>query len=238
MCGCYAQTEIGHGSNVAGIETTATWDEKTDEFVIHTPSITAAKFWPGDLGHFCSHAIVFARCISKGKDYGVQPFMVQIRDLKTWEPLKGIELGDIGAKYGYHSKENGYMLMDHVRVPRIDMFNRFVSLDRQGNFKVIGDLRVIYGVMMLIRLHIVAESPSYLAAALKIGVRYAVCRRQFKTMHGSKAERKLMDYQSHMVKFGPLLAKCYAMLANITYVKSFFTDMVSGINNKDFSLMD
>lgn len=71
MAGCYAQTELGHGSNVAGIETTATWDEKTDELVINTPSITAAKFWPGDLGHFASHAIVFARLRSKGKDYGV-----------------------------------------------------------------------------------------------------------------------------------------------------------------------
>lgn len=122
------------------------------------------------------------------------------------------------------------MIMDHVRVPREDMFNRFVNLDKEGNFKVVGDLRVIYGVMMLIRLHIVVESPSYLAAALKIGVRYAVCRRQFKTMHGSKAERKLMDYQSHMVKFGPILAKCYAMLANITYVKSLFTEMMTKIN--------
>ena len=61
--GCYAQTELGHGSNVAGLETTATLDKTTDEFIINTPTITATKYWPGDLGMFSSHAIVFARMI-------------------------------------------------------------------------------------------------------------------------------------------------------------------------------
>jgi len=50
IIGCYAQTELGHGSNVAGLETTATYDEKTEQFVIHSPTIKAAKFWPGALG--------------------------------------------------------------------------------------------------------------------------------------------------------------------------------------------
>ena len=50
ILGCYAQTEIGHGSNVAGLETTATFDNETDEFVINTPTITATKWWPGDMG--------------------------------------------------------------------------------------------------------------------------------------------------------------------------------------------
>ena len=50
MLGCYAQTELGHGSNVAGLETTATYDEKTETFDIHSPTIKAAKFWPGALG--------------------------------------------------------------------------------------------------------------------------------------------------------------------------------------------
>ena len=76
ILGCYAQTEIGHGSNVAALETTATLDKNTDQFVIHTPSITATKYWPGDLGRFSSHAVVFARLIIDENDYGVQPFMV------------------------------------------------------------------------------------------------------------------------------------------------------------------
>jgi len=71
MWGSYAQTELGHGSNVRGLETTATYDNKTDEFVINTPTLTATKYWPGDLAQFSTHTVVFARCITNGKDHGV-----------------------------------------------------------------------------------------------------------------------------------------------------------------------
>lgn len=76
ILGCYAQTEMGHGSNVAMLETTATLDMSTDEFVIHSPTLTSTKYWPGDLGRFTTHAIVFARCICGENDYGVNAFMV------------------------------------------------------------------------------------------------------------------------------------------------------------------
>jgi acyl-CoA oxidase len=76
VIGCYAQTELGHGSNVADLETTATLDMGTNEWIFHTPTITAYKFWPGAMGMIGNHAVVQARCISLGKDYGVKPFFV------------------------------------------------------------------------------------------------------------------------------------------------------------------
>jgi hypothetical protein len=47
IIGTYAQTELGHGTFIRGLETTATFDPKTDEFLIHSPTITSTKFWPG-----------------------------------------------------------------------------------------------------------------------------------------------------------------------------------------------
>ena len=44
--------------------TTAILDKTTDELIINTPCIEATKYWPGDLGRFTSHAIVFARLIA------------------------------------------------------------------------------------------------------------------------------------------------------------------------------
>lgn len=41
------QTELGHGTFIRGLETRATYDEQTEEFVLHSPSVTAYKWWPG-----------------------------------------------------------------------------------------------------------------------------------------------------------------------------------------------
>lgn len=47
IIGTYAQTELGHGTFLRGLETTATYDEKTQEFVLNSPTLTAYKWWPG-----------------------------------------------------------------------------------------------------------------------------------------------------------------------------------------------
>lgn len=56
IVGCFAMTELGHGSNVAGLETTATFDKETDEFVIHTPTQRATKWWIGGAAESATHS--------------------------------------------------------------------------------------------------------------------------------------------------------------------------------------
>lgn len=122
ISGTYSQTELGHGSNVRGVELEARWDPTTKEFVVHSPTLTAAKWWNGSLGRTANHAILMAQLMvpdpkRKGQyiSHGPQAFIAQIRDMKTHLPLKGIVIGDIGIKIGFTSMDNGYMLFEHFR---------------------------------------------------------------------------------------------------------------------------
>ena len=138
--------------------------------------------------------MVFARCISQENDYGVQPFIVQIRDRETHEPLPGVEVGDIGAKLGYNSIDNGYLLFKNFNVPRSAMLCRFAEITKEGDFELKSDPRLLYMIMSQTRLSIIMGSAFNLFRSGMVATRYAVCRRQFSNQTGTKKERKLLDY--------------------------------------------
>lgn len=146
------------------------------------------------MGVQATHAVVFARCIALEADYGVQPFIVQVRDLDSFEPMAGVEVGDIGTKLGYNAIDNGYLKFTACRVPRKALLSRFVNITKKGDFKMKANPRIIYQIMVQTRIQIVYGGSMVLHRAGMIAARYAVCRRQFQTIKGSDDERKLLDY--------------------------------------------
>ena len=98
ILGTYVQTEIGHGTFVNGVETTATYERESQEFIFHSPTAASTKCWPGSLAFSVTHGVTMARLIIDNKDHGPHHFMVQYRSLVDFKPLPGIELGDIGTK--------------------------------------------------------------------------------------------------------------------------------------------
>ena len=115
--------------------TTATYDKKTDEFVIHTPEPKATKWWPGELGRIANYAVVFAQLKIPDDDgvvsnYGVAPFIVQLRSLDDHKHLPGVKTGDMGPKLGYYGKDNGWATFDQVRIPRDQLLQKFIQVDR------------------------------------------------------------------------------------------------------------
>ncbi|KAG7403464.1 Peroxisomal acyl-coenzyme A oxidase 1 [Fusarium oxysporum f. sp. rapae] len=215
IIGCYAQTELGHGSNVRGLETTATWNPEDKTFTLHSPHLTASKWWIGSLGKAANHAVVVAQLILNGKSYGPHPFVVQIRDLKTHEPLPDIHVGDIGPKFGFNTMDNGFLLFNHVKVPHVNMLDRFSGVDPDtGEYIRPANPALVYGTLTFVRSNIVFQSGSVLARGVTIATRYCAVRRQFQDRDaaaGEVGENQVLNYTMVQHRLLPLLASSYAL---------------------------
>jgi acyl-CoA oxidase len=158
--------------------------------------------------------------------------------VETFKHLKGVVTGDVGPKHGYTSKDNGWARFDQVRIPCTVMLMGISSVDKQGSFGRLSDPRVLYIVMMNIRMILVKESNFILFPMLKIAVRYNSVRRQFKTYNGSKDERKILDYQTQQHTLILVCAQTYHMNVVGQYMKGQYFKMMERIPNNDYSLMD
>ena len=132
--GCFALTEMGHGSNVQQLETTATLDLASDTFVINSPAESAMKFWIGGAAKTATIAILWAQLIIEGKNYGVQAFVVRLRDSETHEICKDLTIGDCGPKIGVHGIDNGFIVFHEYRVPKEAMLDRLARVTSSGQF--------------------------------------------------------------------------------------------------------
>ena len=210
IIGCYAQTEMGHGTYVRGLETTATYDPTKQEFDIHSPTLTSIKWWPGSLGVNATHGIVTARLVTKGEDKGIHNFIVQLRSLKDHTAMKGITIGDIGPKFGYAEMDNGFLKFDHVRVPRENLLMRFSQVLPDGTYvPPKASSKLSYGTMVFVRTALSRFAFEMLARAVTIAIRYSIVRRQTQNKPG-EPETQLLDYFKQQHTLIPLLATSYA----------------------------
>ncbi|KAG0050274.1 hypothetical protein BGZ83_004926 [Gryganskiella cystojenkinii] len=245
IIGCYAQTELGHGSNVQGIETTATYVPETDEFEIHTPYLTASKWWIGGLGKAANHAVVMARLITAGKDFGPHAFVVPIRSMEDHTLLPGVMAGDIGPKFGYNTTDNGCMWFDHYRVPRISLLAKYSSIKPgSGEYIKPPNAKLSYGTMVLVRASLVGSARQGMAKAVTIATRYSAIRRQFidkdqpkKLAHNVIVETPVLDYSMQQYRLFPIIAAAYACFFTSKEMMRLYYLNMKNMAAGDFSLL-
>lgn len=246
MIGCYAQTELGHGSNVSGLQTEARYDPATDEIILNTPHPDATKWWIGQLGKCANHAVVFAQLLmpisgsDKYRSVGPHPFLVQIRRFEDHTVVPGIKVGDIGPKLGFAALDNGFIAFDNHRIPRSNMLSRYAKIDPQTKKYVPpSNPKLLYGSMLAVRAGIVASSTITLQAASTVAVRYSSIRRQFPdrgAAPGAK-ENQVLDYLSQQYRVLPPLAAAYATFFTGRWMSDMFKKLNTDFANGDFSLL-
>ena len=73
-------SELGYGNNAVEMETTATYDSETDEFVLHTPTVQAQKYWITNGAVHANYMVVFAQLMVGDVNNGIHGVLVKIRD--------------------------------------------------------------------------------------------------------------------------------------------------------------
>jgi len=238
--GAFAMTEIGHGSDVASVATTATYVPETDEFEIHTPFRAAWKDYLGNAALHGRAAVVFAQLITRGVNHGVHAFYVPLRDENGFLP--GIGGEDDGLKGGLNGIDNGRLHFDHVRIPRTNLLNRYGDVDAEGTYTspIASPGRRFFtmlGTLVQGRVSLDGAAVASSKVALQIAVTYAHQRRQFNATSPVR-EEVILDYQRHQRRLISRIATTYAMSFAHEELLEKFDAVFSGASDTDEDRQD
>ncbi len=238
LLGCFAMTEVGHGSNVQRLETTATYDAATRELVVNSPTESSVKTYIGNAARDGRMAVVFAQLSTPDSghseqagqvQHGVHAVLVPIRD-QAGEPMPGVTLGDNGDKAGLPGVDNGTLSFHDVRVPQENLLNAFGDIDELGRY--VSDIDnpgrrffTMLGTLVRGRVCVGGGAAASAKKALTIALRYGQVRRQFEAP-GQEQEVVVLDYLAHQRKLLPRLAKSYAL----SFAQSAVTESLQEIH--------
>jgi acyl-CoA oxidase len=129
--GCFCLTERLAGVNSGlVVDTTATWDEGRQQFLLHCPDEGSRKNWISQ-GLTADLAVTVATLIVNGKSKGPHAFIMELR--RNGKLMPGVGAEDMGDKTIGNDLDNARISFDQVWLPKSALLDRYCGIE-QGEY--------------------------------------------------------------------------------------------------------
>lgn len=239
IIGCFCLTELGYGNNAIEMETTATYDNNTKNFIINCPTIKSQKFWITNGAYHANYSIVFAQTYVNGKHEGINAFLVKMRN-SDGSLVNGVTIDDMGHKMGLNGIDNARIIFKNVPTSSKMMLNKISNLNENtGEFtsKIKGKRsRFIYAANRLLsgRLCIASMCISAAKLAIVITIRYANMR--LSNGKSGKSDTPIFNYQLFQNQIIPLLCKTLIYNVSLLNIRNQYSQYI--LNEDKYSEND
>ena len=227
--GCFAMTELAHGSNVKDIGTRADYDKASNSFTINTGELDNRKFWIGNAYINATHSVTFAQLYVNNNYEGIHAFIIPLRDSNKLL-LKGITITDCGTKLGLNGVDNGMIQFNDIIIPYDNLLDSNCCIKEGIYNSSISTIDKRFSrtlaALTLGRVGLSSGSLQFVKKGLFVALNYALQRKQFNV--GEK-ELEIINYHSIQDRLILNLSKFFVYTGVSNHMKNSLKN-----NEKDY----